>query len=152
MTVLGFSFSKQQVRSTVLGGSKNQPIFVSKEKTDYGAGLTPTEISIWLKRNIVETINRIKPDLVCYRLAWSFTKQEQAYSLIFPCAIVELVCFDLGIACKVFGYQALTNKSLGFPKGVDLYDHCTTLIGAHPPYWDKQQINSALVAIAGMEN
>lgn len=152
MTVLGFSFAKQQIRSTVLDGTKSHPIFLSKEKRDYGAGYTPTEISIWLNRNIIETINHIKPNLVCYRLSWSYTKKEQAYSLIFPCAIVELVCSELGIACKGFGHQALTNKSLGFPKGIDLYNHCTTLIGSHPPYWDKHQINSALVAIVGMEN
>jgi len=151
MSVIGFSFSKQQVRSTVLNGTKIQPVFVSKDKSEYGENLTPTEISIWLKRNIYENINRIKPEKVVYRLSWSFKKQAQSYSLIYPCAILEICCFDLNIPCQGFGYQALTNKNLGFPKGVDAQSHCTALLGAHPPYWDNQQINSALAAIAGLD-
>lgn len=151
MSVIGFSFSKQQVRSTVLDGTKNQPVFVGKDKSEYGADLTPTELSVWLRRNISETLNRIKPEKVLYRLSWSFTKQAQCYSLIYPCAILEIECFNLNIPCHDFGHQALTNNSLGFPKGVDTQSHCTHLLGNHPPYWDNQQINSALAAIAGMD-
>lgn len=151
MSVIGFSFLKQQVRYTVLDGTKNQPVFVGKDKSEYGADLTPTELSVWLSRNISETLNRIKPEKVLYRLSWSFKKQAQCYSLIYPCAILEIECFNLNILCHGFGHQALTNNSLGFPRGVDTQSHCTQLLGNHPPYWDNHQINSALAAIAGMD-
>ena len=149
--VIGFSFAKQQVRLTVLDGTKAAPVFLSKDKLEYGAGLTASEIAVWLDRNLSEAINRVAPQLVCYRLAWSYNKQQQAYSLVYPCAILEVVCSTTNIPCKGFGYQALTSKALGFPKGVSVTEHCTALIGAHPPYWDAPQINSSLAAIAGMD-
>ena len=150
MKAIGFSFAKQQVRATVLDGTKAAPIFVDKDKAEYGAGLSPSEIAIWLNRNFKETLTRFKPELAFYRMTWSYSKQQQAYSLVFPCAIMELVCAELKISCQGFGTQAITFKALGFPKGVDLADHCTKIIGAHPPHWDQQQINSALAAICGM--
>ena len=150
MPVLGFSFAKQQVRWTLIDGQKSTPVFVEKDKLEYGAGLSPAEISVWLKRNLSEVITRTKPNLACYRLAWSYQTQAQSYSLVYPCAILEIVCHDTNVPCKGFGYQALTAKALDFPKGVDVTAHCTALLGAHPPYWDNQQINSALAAIAGM--
>lgn len=150
MRILGFSFAKQQVRSTVLEGIQANPLFVSKDKADYGSGLDPSKISLWLQRNIEETIAKAQPNLICYRLAWSYNSQAQAYSLVYPCAILELVSHRASVPCKGFGYQALTAKRLGFPKGADVQAHCSALIGSHPPYWDAQQINSALAAIAGM--
>lgn len=150
MRVLGFSFAKQQVRSTLLDGSQAAPVFVSKDKADYGAGLSPTEITVWLQRNLEETVAKARPDKVRYRLAWSYNTQAQAYSLVYPCAVLELACHRAGVDCEGYGYQALTHKRLSFPKGVDVHAHCTSLIGSHPPYWDVQQINAALAAIAGM--
>jgi hypothetical protein len=150
MKCVGFAFVKQQIRYTALTGDKASPTFVEKDRYQYGAELSPTDICVWLNRNFRETLTRLKPDLVCYRMAWSYTKQEQAYSLVFPCAILELVCAEMKIPCKGFGAQAITAKALGFPKGANTTDYCTILIGEHKPNWDQQQINAALSAICGM--
>lgn len=150
MRVLGFSFASQQVRASFVDGSKMAPVLLEKSKSEYSSSFSPTEQSVWFKRNFLETIKRLQPERVAYRLSWSYQKQAQSYSLVYPCAILEIVCDDLSLDCRGFGYQQLTAKSLDFPKGADLYDHCTGLIGKHPPYWDNNQINAVLAAIACM--
>ena len=147
---LGFAFSKGDVRWTLVTGSQLVPTFVERGREQYANSYEGRELINWFYRTLTEIVQRSDCDAVTVRLAWKIRNQQQAYNLIFPCALAAQVCADRKVVCTTLGSQTITAKALGFPKGADLYQHCSGLIGSYPPNWDKKQIDSALTAILGL--
>ena len=145
MKTIGFHLAKAQLRYSVLEGSRSAPVLIHKERL---VTIEPGDIPAlmdWFDTQFNAILSQYSPGAIGYRLTLE-PKKEQIFTSEFPYGILNLQAHKLGIPITAYTPQAYVSSKLGLPKSTDLYDHCDTVLGSHPPYWDDAQKHSVLAA------
>lgn len=145
MRVLGFHILTGQLRYAVLEGTKETPMLIEKNRLIPVETADVGEIMNWFETNFESILNRINPNKVVYRLTLEPSK-DQLINVEFPLGILNLICYKRHIPTSYYSVMSYVPSKLGLPKGTDLYKHCDSKLGEHPPYWDKNQKNAILAA------
>ena len=144
MKVLGVNLLQGELRYSLITGVRGAPQLVDRGRRIVVSEDSP-ELMDWFESTFDEIIDSTKPDKLAYRLVLN-PKKKQIYNLIFPFAILNLVAHRKKIAISEYINQNFTPTKFGYPKGEDIYEICTAVFGEHPPYWDKNQKYSVIVA------
>jgi hypothetical protein len=145
MSTIGFDLQKGFLRYSVLDGTKSNPLLISKEKLSILRTNSEPQMMNWFDSTFRAVLGRSNPDSIAYRLSLEPNLAQIPY-LIYPWAILCLVAHSLGIPVTCYSSKGVTPAKLGLAKHTDLYTHCDNVFGANPPYWDRNQKNSVLVA------
>ncbi len=149
MKIIGFNFTKNDFRYSILEGDIKNPRFVSKEKIVYPEYETP-ELMEWLETQLNLIIDKHKPNKVGYKISLpGFSGSldvPQITKTYYAQAILNLSCRKKMIVITHFTNQAINGKKLGLTNDVDLSKHVDDILGLHPPHWDKATKYAVLVA------
>lgn len=150
MRVLGIHILKGQLRFSVLEGTKSKPVLVEKGRLITTDPQDAPALMDWYDSQFRQLINSHSPDKIAYRLTLEPSK-DQLISSEFPLGVLNLIAHQKSLPINCYTARSFTQGRLGLSKGSDLYEHCDKVLGEHPPYWDKNQKNSALVAWFDLE-
>jgi hypothetical protein len=145
MRVLGIHIATGQLRYSVLEGTKATPSLVAKDRL-----LTPDPkyapaLMDWFETQFTQLIGQLAPDRIAYRLTLA-PKKDQLVTSSFPFGILNLLAHRRSVPITSYVAGNFVAKRLGLPKGTDIYAHCDSALGSHPPYWDNNQKHSLLAA------
>jgi len=145
MKTIGFYIAKAQLRYAVLDGPRSKPVLVHKERL---VTLDPSDVPAlmdWYDTQFSALLNQHSPDSIGYRLTLE-PKKEQLFTSEFPYGILNLQAYKLGVPITAYTPKSFVSSKLGLPKTASLYDHCDSMLGTHPPYWDDAQKHAVLAA------
>ena len=145
MRVLGLHLLKEQLRFTVLEGTKSSPSLVVRGRLVTTDPEDAPTLMDWYDSQFRQLITNHSPNKLSYRLTLK-PKKDQLVCSEFPLGILNLIAHQQSLPINSYTSQSFTPSRLGLAKGVDIYAHCDEVFGQHPPYWDKNQKNSLLAA------
>jgi hypothetical protein len=145
MRVLGVHIATGQLRYSLLEGTKAAPALEAKDKL-----LTPdprdaAALMDWFETQFSLLIDQYAPDRIAYRLTLA-PKKGQLFTSIFPLGILNLLAHRCNVPITSYVAGNFVASRLGLPRGVDIYAHCDSVFGSHPPYWDTNQKYAILSA------
>lgn len=150
MKTIGFNFTKNDFRYSVLEGDIKKPEFVSREKIFYPKSMETPELMDKLETQLNEIIVKNNPDKVGYRIDLPVFRGFDVPQIIgtyYAQAILNLSCYKKGIVVTHFHYKAIINgKKLGLTKDANLSKYVDDKLGLHKPYWDKSTKCAVLIA------
>lgn len=151
MRTIGFNFTKNDFRYSVLEGDIKNPGFISKGKTDYPQSMETPELMDRIETQLNEIIVKHKPNKVGYKIFLPFKGFQgldvpQITRTYYAQAILNLSCYKNGIVICPYPSQAINGTKLGLPKDADLSKHVDDKLGLHKPHWDKPTKDAVLVA------
>lgn len=145
MRVLGIHLAAGQLRYSVLEGSKGDPKLVEKQKLTTTDPAHPPELMDWFESQFNLMLDQHNPEHIAYRLTLN-PKKSQLVTSIFPLGLLNLLSHKRGLTVSSFVAGNFVPSKLGLAKGTDMYAYCDDVFGKNPPYWDKNQKHSVLVA------
>jgi hypothetical protein len=145
MKALGFQLLTGHIRYAVLDGNRGAPTLVNKGRLVVPRFNSVPELMDWYETNFDDLLATHDAKRVAYRLTLGPDK-SQLFHIIFPYGVLNLQCYKREIPCNEFTSRAFVPSKLGLPRNSDLYAHCDTVFGQHPPYWDEQQKHAILAA------
>jgi len=145
MTVLGLHISTNQLRFAVLDGTKASPRLLAKDRL-----LTPDPQYVpalmdWFESQFIRLLDLHTPSKIACRLTLA-PKKGQLFTSCFPFGVLYLLAHKRNIPVTPYVSGNYVPSRLSLPKGTDLYQHCDTVLGEHPPYWDDNQKHAILAA------
>jgi hypothetical protein len=145
MRVLGIHLLTGQLRFSVLEGTKSDPSLFEKGRLVTTDPEDAPALMDWYDSQFRLLITSHSPDKLAYRLTLD-PKKDQLICSEFPLGILNLIAHQKSLPISSYTSRSFTPSRLGLAKNADLYAHCDTVFGLNPPYWDKNQKNSLLVA------
>lgn len=145
MKILGIHIAKSQLRYSVLSGTKDAPELLAKDKLVTVDPRNVPHLMDWYDTQFRALIDQHQPDKIVYRLTLE-PKKEQLYTSEFPLGILNLLAFQRRLPIVDYTPQSFKGSKLGLQKDTDIFAHCDTVFGKHPPYWDRNQKHAILVA------
>tara|TARA_Y100000588_G_scaffold232193_1_gene245864 strand:+ start:75 stop:527 length:453 start_codon:yes stop_codon:yes gene_type:complete len=147
MTTIGFNFTSSDIYFVVVEGTLNAPNFVSKNKISLPANHSVSEQVDWFENELTAILNNVNPDKVSYRLTINNVTNNYVHSVYYAQGILNLLCHRRQIdICHTSPASVKPNK-FNQPNGTNLETYIDNTLGIHPPHWNKNMRNSALVAI-----
>lgn len=145
MRVIGIHIAKGQLRYSVLEGTKAAPVLVTKVRLLTPDPRNAPALMDWFDTQFSLILNQSTPNRIAYRLTLA-PKKDQLLTSSFPLGILNLLAHRRTL--PITGYVAgnYVASRLGLAKGTDIYAHCDSVFGAHPPYWDTNQKHSVIAA------
>lgn len=145
MAVLGLHLQKGLLRYAVLEGTKSTPVLVAKDRL-----VTPDPTHVpalmdWYDTQFRQLIADHEPKRIGYRLTLE-PKKDQLFYSEFPFGVLNLIAHQHALRAISYTSKSFASSRLGLAKGTDLNDHCDTVFGKNPPYWDINQKYAVLVA------
>ena len=145
MKVLGIALAKNQLRLSLLNGTRKDPVLVCKERINTIDPLDIPPLMDWYETNFDDLINRHAPDKIAYKLSLEQKKDQLGY-LAFPLGILNLIAKKKGVPIVQYSSRGIGPAKLGLPKETNIYQACDEKFGTNPPHWDNSQKDSVLVA------
>ncbi len=145
MRSLGIHIATGQLRYSVLEGTKAAPILVSKERLITPDPQYVPELMDWYESQFNLILDNYSPHQIAYRLTLD-PKKDQLFSSEFPLGILNLLAHKRNLPIASYVAGNFVASRLNLPKGTDIFAHCDNVFGTNPPYWDKNQKHSILVA------
>jgi hypothetical protein len=145
MSSIGINLEKNGFRYTVLNGDKKKPILIDKRKVSINANSSISELMDWYESSFENLLNKHQPANIGIKLSLNAKKAEIAY-WYYPYGVLHNMAFKKGISITEYVPPNFTPSKFNLDKKVNVYDHIDTLIGVHPPNWDKSQKYSVLAA------
>lgn len=146
MKTVGFNFTKNDFRFCFLDGSTNPPVIVAKNKIVHPNNMDTSELMEWFETQLSLIIDKYHPDQISYKISLNLTSLDQIRKSCYPQAILNLLAKKKNIPINHFSSQGINATKFGQGKKTDVYEYMETLIGTHPPYWDKPTKDAVLVA------
>lgn len=147
MTTIGFNFTSSDIYLVVVDGTINTPNFKLKNKIILPANHTIPELVDWFENELTAVLNNVNPDKVSYRLTINNVTNSYVYSVYYAQSILNLLCHRRQISiCHTSPASVKPNK-FNQPNGTNLETYVDNVLGTHPPHWNKNMRNSALVAM-----
>jgi Holliday junction resolvasome RuvABC endonuclease subunit len=146
MKTIGFNFTKNDLRFCVLDGQTNPPSIIEKNKIVYPNNMDTADLMEWFETQLSLIIDKHKPDRVSHKISINLTTLEQIKSSCYPQAILNLITKKKNISINSYSSQAINATKFGQPKKTDVFSYIDSIIGTHPPYWDKATKEAVLVA------
>ena len=72
--------------------------------------------------------------------------KDQLVTSSFPLGVLNLLAHRRNLPIKSYVTGNFVASKLDLTKGTNIYDQCDHVFGVTPPYWDKNQKHSILVA------
>lgn len=145
MRVLGIHLSKGQLRYSVLEGTKAKPALITKERLLTPDTTRAPALMDWFDTQFSLILDQAKPNRIAYHLTLTPNKSQLVTSS-FPLGILNLLAYRRNLPISAYVTANYTPSRLGIAKNADIYAHCDSVLGSHPPYWDKNQKYSVLAA------
>ena len=145
MKVLGIHIATGQLRYSVVEGSKASPTLVAKEKLLTPEPKNAPELMDWYESQFGLILDQYSPDKIAYRLTLNPLKKQLVTSS-FPLGVLNLLAHHRKLPIKSYVSGNFVASKLGLTKGTNIYEQCDHVFGVTPPYWDKNQKHSILVA------
>ncbi len=145
MISLGIDLQKGFVRYSILAGTKNNPKLTKKDRIAIPSIPNTKNLLNWFESYFQSLLNKENPNTVSYRVSENPSRKQFPY-LIYPYAILNLLCFRGNLQIHEYITRNITPKKLSFQPSEDKYVICDKVFGKNPPYWDISQKNSILVA------
>jgi hypothetical protein len=145
MKVLGIHIATGQLRYSVLEGSKASPALVAKERMLTTEPKDAPPLMDWYESQFNLILDRYAPDRIAYRLTLAPKKNELVTSS-FPLGILNLLAHHRNLPITSYVHGNFVASRLSLPMETDIYAYCDQIFGSNPPYWDKNQKHSVLVA------
>lgn len=146
MKIIGFNFTKNDLRFCVLDGQTNPPTIIEKNKIVYPNNMDTAELMEWFETQLSLIIDRHQPNQMSHKISLTLTTLDQIKMSCYPQAILNLLAKKKNIAINSFSSSAINATKFGLSKKVDVFSHIDPIIGIHPPYWDKATKEAVLVA------
>ncbi len=147
MTTIGFNFTSSDIYLVVVDGTINAPNFISKNKISLPANHSVPELVDWFENEITAILNNVNPDKVSYRLTINNVTNNYVHCVYYAQSILNLLCHRRQIVvCHTSPASVKPNK-FNQPNGTNLEIYVDNVLGTHPPHWNKNMRNSALVAM-----
>jgi hypothetical protein len=146
MKIIGFSFTKNDLRYAVLEfqDSEEIPKIIDKNKITYPKRET-SELMEWFETQLCLIIDKHTPNQLAYKISLTLPTLDQIRLSCYPQAILNLISRKKRLPIFCYSSQAINASKFGQPKKTDVYAFIDTLIGTHPPYWDKATKEAVLV-------
>ena len=145
MGVLGIHIGKGQFFYAVLEGTKRRPILIKKNRLVTVDPQRVPQLMDWYDTQFRALLTEWSPERIAYRLTLNPNK-EQILVSEYPLGVLNLLAHRHRIQITEFTASAFVPSKIGFPKGTDIYRTCDTVLGSHPPYWNKLQKHAVLAA------
>ena len=146
MKTIGFSFTKNDFRFCVLDGRTTPPTIVEKNKIGYPNNMDTADLMEWFETQLSLIIDKHQPDKISHKISTNITKLDQIKQSCYPQAILNLLCKKKNKPINCYSWQAINATKFGQPKKTDVFAYIESIIGTHPPYWDKATKEAVLVA------
>jgi hypothetical protein len=130
----------------VLEGLKANPALVGCSRIVTIDPANVPALMDWYDSQFRQLVNTFSPEKISYRLTLAPAKKDQLICSEFPFGILNLIAHQKSLPISHYTPVSFVASRLGLPKTADLYAHCDAVLGVHPPYWDTNQKNAALVA------
>jgi hypothetical protein len=144
---IAFTFTTNEIYYVALTGTKGNPVFNSKDKIALPVNHNVPETVAWFETQLELILNNLNPEIVSYKLSISNVSNNYVSKVYYGQALLNLLCFKKGILINHTSPSSIVVSKFNQPKGTDLYEYLNTLIGSHPPYWDKTMKDTALIAL-----
>jgi len=146
MKVIGFNFTKNDFRFCVLDGQTNPPTIIEKNKIGYPNNMDISDLMEWFETQLSLIIDKHKPNQISHKISLNLKTLDQIKNSCYPQAILNLIAKKKNIPIKNYSSQAINATKFGQPKKTDVCVYIDSIIGIHPPYWDKSTKEAVLVA------
>ncbi len=147
MTAIGFNFTSSDIYYVAVDGTLNTPNFVTKNKISLPANHSIPETVDWFENELTAILNNVNPDKVVYRLTINNVTNNYVSSVYYAQAILNLLCHKKQIEINYCSPASVKPTKFNQPNGTNLENYVDNVLGAHPPHWNKNARNSALIAI-----
>lgn len=146
MKTIGFNFTKNDLRFCVLESNENVPTIIEKGKIVYPNNINTPELMAWFDTQLSLIIDKNHPDKIGHKISLTLPTLDQIKFSCYPQAILNLLASKKNIPITAFSSQAINATKFGQPKKTDVCKYIDTIIGTHPPFWDKATKEALLVA------
>jgi len=147
MTSLGIIFTTNDIYLVSLTGTLNDPVFNSKDKIGLPANYSVPQTVEWYENQLGLILNNINPDKVSYKLTINNVTNNYVQHVYYGQAILNLLCQKKGIDICHTSPSAIKPSKFNQPNGTNLENYIDYVIGTHPPYWNKNMRNTALITL-----
>lgn len=145
MKTLGINFAQNDLRVVALCNDNDQLSIVEKSKIVY-PNMTTSPLMAWFETQLELLIHRHEPDKIGYKTSLSLNTIKQIQRACYPQAILNLVAQKNSIPITYWTSQGINATKFGEPKSTNVYTYIDTVLGTHPPYWDKSTKDALLTA------
>ncbi len=145
MSVLGINLEKNGLRYTVMGGTKDAPEFIEKQKVAINAASDISELMDWYETTFQNLVSKYTPSKIGIKLSLDAKKASIPY-WYYPYGVLHNICYKKKIEILEFVPANFTPSKFGLEKSINIYNHIDDVIGVHKPHWDKSQKYSVLAA------
>jgi hypothetical protein len=146
MESIGFNFTKNDFRFCVISNNTEPPTIIEKNKVVYPHNMDTSELMEWFETQLSLIIDKHKPEKISHKISTSIATLDQIKQSCYPQAILNLIARKKNISINSYSSQAINATKFGYPKKTDVYNYIDSVIGSHPPYWDKVTKDALLVA------
>lgn len=146
MKIIGFNFSQNDFRYCVLEGQPNPPTIIEKNKINYPQNFEIPELMEWFETQLSLIIDRHHPDKLSHKTSINLSTVIQIQQSCFPQGILNLIAKKKNIPINFYTSQGINATKFGLPQKTDVFAYLDTLIGTHPPHWDRATKEAVLVA------
>lgn len=146
MKIIGFNFTKNDFRFCVLEGKTNPPTIIEKNKIVYPNNMDTADLMEWFETQLSLIIDKHQPSQISHKISLNLTTLDQIRASCYPQAILNLLAKKKNISIKNYSSQAINATKFGQTKRTDVFTYIDSIIGSHPPYWDKPTKEAVLVA------
>lgn len=145
MKALGINFTQNELRYAVLDNLSDPLTIVDKNKIVYPTIDIPSLME-WFETQLNLTIDKHHPETIGYKVSLILNTVKQIQQSCYPQAILNLIAKKRNIEIIQYTPQGINSTKFGQPKKTDVYKYLDSIIGVHPPYWDKSTKDAVLVA------
>ena len=147
MINIGFNFTTNDFRYCVIERLESNEIKLrEKQKISYPVALSVAERSGWLDTQISLLLDKHSPDKVGYKLPLVLNSTKPIQNSLYPLGILNLCCNNRNIPITHFTSQAINATKFGLTKKDNVYEYVDSILGKHPPHWDKATKDALLSA------
>ena len=146
MKIIGFNFTKNDFRFCVLEGTTNPPSIIEKNKIIYPKNMAPGDLMEWFETQLSLIIDKHHPHQISHKISLNLPTLDQIRTSCYPQAILNLLAKKKNISINSYSSQAINATKFGQAKKTDVFVYIDSVIGTHPPYWDKPMKEAVLVA------
>ena len=145
MKALGINFAQNDLRFVALEKNLGVIGILAKDKIVY-PDLEIPYLMEWFETQLGLLIHHHQPDKIGYKVSLSLDSVKQVQQSCYPQGILNLVAKKKNISISSWTPQGINATKFGEPKTKDVYAYVDTILGAHPPYWDKPTKDALLTA------
>lgn len=145
MKAIGINFAQNDFRVVVLSKKDGAITIETKEKI-----VSPTldipDLMEWMETQLNLLMDRHTPTFIGYKVSLDISSVKQIQRSYYPQAILNLIARRKNIEISGWARQGINATKFGEPKTTDVYAYVDTILGRHPPHWDKPTKDALLVA------